>query len=192
MNSSCKLCSTAPETRQHFISECVFLKIESLDYIEKVLKDPALHYIHGSQVNNPEFLTQLTLDVSAVLEIEQCDQENWGLLKLQTREYINKIHHKRLTELKRLSIFWAKWDNEHHSNVWWKKKKKKKNPFTSVYRAHAHVKLHRTTVLRKVSGGDLLNNNNNDKSKASVLCLENGQNFQRSHDKHMIISCRNF
>ena len=90
-------------------------------------------------VNNPEFLTQLTLDVSAVLEIEQCDQENWGLLKLQTREYINKIHHKRLTELKRLSIFWAKWDSEHHSNVWWKKNNKKKKNISPVYIELTHT-----------------------------------------------------
>ena len=31
----------------------------------------------------------------------------------------------------------------------------------------------------------------NAKSKASVFGFENGQNLQRSHDNHMIISCRN-
>ena len=63
-------------------------------------------------MNDPEFLTQLTLDASAVMEIEQCDRDNWGLLELQTREYIYKIHHKRLSELKRLSVFWATYDNK--------------------------------------------------------------------------------
>ena len=32
----------------------------------------------------------------------------------------------------------------------------------------------------------------NVKSKASVLCFENGQNLQRIHDNHMIISRQNF
>ena len=61
--------------------------------------------IPSAQVQSPEFLTQLTLDASAVLDIEQCEKDIWGLLELQTREYISKIHHKRISELKRLSVF---------------------------------------------------------------------------------------
>ena len=38
VNSTCKLCSAAPETRQHFISECDFLEKERIDYIEKLQK----------------------------------------------------------------------------------------------------------------------------------------------------------
>ena len=105
VNSTCKLCSAAPETRQHFISECAFLQTERSSYTNKLLKNPALNHTHSSQMNDPEFLTQLTLDASAVIEIEQCDRDNWGLLELQTREYIHNIQHKRLSELKRLSVF---------------------------------------------------------------------------------------
>ena len=50
-------------------------------------------------------ITTLTLDASAVLVKEQFDLDTWGLLELQTREYIHKIQHKRLAELKRLSVF---------------------------------------------------------------------------------------
>ena len=103
VNSTCKLCSAAPETRQHFISECDFLEKERTDYIEKLQKLPVLINIPSAQVQSPEFLTQLTLDASAVLDIEQCEKDIWGLLELQTREYISKIHHKRISELKRLS-----------------------------------------------------------------------------------------
>ena len=110
VNSTCKLCSAAPETRQHFIS--AFLQTERSNYTDKLLKNPTLNYTHSSQMNDPEFLTQLTLDASAVIETEQCDRDNWGLLELQTREYIHKIHHKRLSELKRLSVFWATYDSK--------------------------------------------------------------------------------
>ena len=103
MNSTCKLCSAAPETRQHFISECDLLEKERTGYIEKLQKLQVL--IPSAQVQNPEFLTQLTLDASAVLDIEQCEKDIWGLLELQTREYISKIHHKRISELQRLSVF---------------------------------------------------------------------------------------
>ena len=105
VNSTCKLCSAAHETRQHFISECDFLEKERTDYIEKLQKLPVLINIPSAQVQNPEFLTQLTLDASAVLDIEQCEKDIWGLLELQTRENISKIHHKRISELKRLSVF---------------------------------------------------------------------------------------
>ena len=74
-------------------------------YSEKLLKNPVFQsaYIDRSLIKDPEFLTQLTLDASAVLDKEQFDNITWGLLELLTREYIHRIHHKRLAELKRLS-----------------------------------------------------------------------------------------
>ena len=42
VNPTCRLCSVAPENRQHFISECLFLNPERSDYIENLLKNPAL------------------------------------------------------------------------------------------------------------------------------------------------------
>ena len=89
----------------HFISECLFLNPERSDYIEKLLTNSALRFIPRPQIYDPEFLTQLTLDASAVLVKEQFDIDTWGLLEIQTREYIHKIHHRRLAELKRLSVF---------------------------------------------------------------------------------------
>ena len=105
VNPTCRLCKAEPETRQHFISECSFLNNERAAYSEKLLKNPVFQsaYIDRSLMKDPEFLTQLTLDASAVLDKEQFDKITWGLLELLTREYIHRIHHKRLAELKRLS-----------------------------------------------------------------------------------------
>ena len=68
-----------PETRQHFISECSFLDNERAAYSEKLLKNPVFQssYTDRSLVKNPEFLTQLTLDTSAVLDKEQFDDITW-------------------------------------------------------------------------------------------------------------------
>ena len=85
VNPTCRLCSVAPENRQHFISECSFLNPERSDYIEKLLRNPALRFIPRPQIYDPENLTQLTLDASAVLVKEQFDIDTWGLLELQTR-----------------------------------------------------------------------------------------------------------
>ena len=105
VNPTCRLCKADPETRQHFISKCSFLNNERAAYPEKLLKNPVFQsaYIDRSLIKDPEFLTQLTLDASAVLDKEQFDKITWGLLELLTREYIHRIHHKRLAELKRLS-----------------------------------------------------------------------------------------
>ncbi|MEW8547950.1 MAG: hypothetical protein AB2693_30965 [Candidatus Thiodiazotropha sp.] len=105
VNATCRLCSSAPETRQHFLSECTFFHAERQAYIDKLLSSAVLQSIPASKVHNTEFLTQLTLDASAVLEMEQVDKDTWGLLELYSREYIAKIHNKRLTVLKMMSDF---------------------------------------------------------------------------------------
>ena len=74
-------------------------------FIEKLLENPALQHIPSSQFQNPELVRQLTLDASVVLDKEKVDKDSWGLLELQTREFIHKIHHERLSELKRLAVF---------------------------------------------------------------------------------------
>ena len=51
------------------------------------------------------FLTQLTLDASVVLDKEKVDKDSLGLLELQSWEFIHKINHKRLSELKGLAVF---------------------------------------------------------------------------------------
>ena len=105
VDPTCRLCSVSPETRQHFVSECSFLNPERSAFIEKLLENPALQHIPSSQFQNPELVMQLTLDASVVLDKEKVDKDSWGLLELQTREFIHKIHHKRLSELKRLAVF---------------------------------------------------------------------------------------
>ena len=106
VNPTCRLCSVAPKNRQRFIGECLFLNPERSDYIlKKLLKYSALRFIPRPQIYDPEFLTRLTLDSSAVLYKERFDIDTWGMLELQTREYIHKIHHRRRAELKRLSVF---------------------------------------------------------------------------------------
>ena len=76
VNPTCRLCKAEPETRQHFISECSFLNNERAAYSEKLLKNPVFQsaYIDRSLIKDPEFLTQLTLDASAVLDKEQFDK----------------------------------------------------------------------------------------------------------------------
>ena len=105
VDQTCRLCLADPETRQHFVSECTFLNSERSVYIEKISENPALRDIPKSQLQNPEFLIRLTLDASVVLEKDHIDKDSWGLLELQTTEFIHKIHHKRLSELKRLEVF---------------------------------------------------------------------------------------
>ena len=96
VDPTCRLCSVSPETRQHFISECSFLSPERSAFIDKLLENPALQHIPSSQFQNSELVTQLTLDASVVLDKEKVDKDSLGLLELQTREFIHKIHHKRL------------------------------------------------------------------------------------------------
>ena len=42
VNPTCKLCSTAPESRQHFLSECSAFVIERQEFQEKVQNNPVL------------------------------------------------------------------------------------------------------------------------------------------------------
>ena len=45
-------------------------------------------------------MIQLTLDASVLLEWKNIESNTWGLLELQTREYLLKIHARRLAALK--------------------------------------------------------------------------------------------
>ena len=105
VSATCRLCSSSPETRQHFLIECSFLYTERSAYIDRLLNNAALQSTLASKIHTLEFLTQLTLDASAVLEMEQIDKDTLGLLELYTRGYISKIHNKRLTVLKIMSDF---------------------------------------------------------------------------------------
>ena len=59
---------------------CSFLHTERQNYIEKLHNNPAIQNTPNLELHNAEFLTQLTLDASAVLRKEQIDKDTWGLL----------------------------------------------------------------------------------------------------------------
>ena len=54
-------------------------------------------------LNIPENLTQLLLDASALLNTGCVQTDDLDLLELYTREYIYKIHKKRVAKLKQIS-----------------------------------------------------------------------------------------
>ena len=92
VNVTCKLCQSAPETRQHFIGECAEFKAESDSYKEKLAKSQILSRELILQLENPEILTQLTLDASVIIGTTKLDFEKLGSRELYTREYIYRIH----------------------------------------------------------------------------------------------------
>ena len=54
-------------------------------------------------MQTPEFLTQLVLDASMVLDPRDIHSEVLDILELQSREYVYKIHQRRITKLKLIS-----------------------------------------------------------------------------------------
>ena len=100
VNPTCKLCCRDPETRQHYVGGCAFFEAERSVYIEKLSTSPILSDDHISQLRNPELLTQLTLDVSRC--IENFDSEELGSFELYTREYLHRLHVKRVVALRKL------------------------------------------------------------------------------------------
>ena len=88
VNPTCKLCSVAPETRQHFISECEFLIVERKAYRDRLLASRVITDNQTAQLHDSKFLTKLTLDASMILNIENLGKERLGLLELYSRESI--------------------------------------------------------------------------------------------------------
>ena len=62
--------------------------------------NPVLSNVQTSQFLDPEFLTQLTLDASALINFGNINKAQLGSLELCTREYIHRIHVRRIRELK--------------------------------------------------------------------------------------------
>ena len=85
------------------MGECAFFKEERKLYIEKLKTSPILSDQYIQSLRNPEFLTQLTLDATVIPGLKECDSEGLGSLELCTREYIHKIHVRRIVALKRIS-----------------------------------------------------------------------------------------
>ena len=100
---TCKLCSAAPETRQHFLTECTSFLIERQELFEKIQNNPVLNEKVCGFLDNPASMTQLVLDSSALLENGSVQTDILDLLELHTREYIYKIHQRRVAKLKQIS-----------------------------------------------------------------------------------------
>ena len=106
VDPTCKLCLKSPETRQHFIAECPVFEYERQEFLGKVKTNTDLlnskNALDGN-LQNPETLTQLVLDASAVIETHKRQSEILDKIELHTREYIYKIHQKRIAKLKQIS-----------------------------------------------------------------------------------------
>ena len=85
------------------MGECAFFNEERKIYIEKLEASPILSDQHIQSIPNPEFLTQLILNLTVIPDLEECDSDGLGSLELCTREYIHKIHVRRIVALKRIS-----------------------------------------------------------------------------------------
>ena len=84
------------------MGECAFFEAERSVYIENLSTSPLLSDDHISRLKNPDLLTQLTLDVSRCIDIENFDSEELGSFELYTREYLNRLHLKRVVALRKL------------------------------------------------------------------------------------------
>ena len=106
VDPACKLCLKSPETRQHFIAECSVFEFERQEFLDKVKTNTDLFNLMNAlngNLQNPETLTQLVLDASAVIETQKRQSEILDIIELHTREYIYKIHQKRIAKLKQIS-----------------------------------------------------------------------------------------
>ena len=103
VDPTCKLCGMAPETRQHFISECSTFDSGRRDFVGKLQNNQILIDQVENCLHNPELLTQRVLDASAIARIETSWEEILDALELHSREYLYRIHQRRIAELKLLS-----------------------------------------------------------------------------------------
>ena len=99
VDATCKLCLAAPETRQHFVAECMAYSVKREKYTEKLRNNPALPDELKHDLLNPELFTQLTLDASSYVT----QREELENLELHSREYIDQIHRKRIVKLNQTS-----------------------------------------------------------------------------------------
>ena len=78
VDPTCKLCLKSPETRQHFIAECPVFEYERQEFSGKVKTNTdllnSMNALDGN-LQNPETLTQLVLDASAVIETQKRQSE---------------------------------------------------------------------------------------------------------------------
>ena len=83
MDPTCKLCSVAHETRQHFISECSVFESERQEILDKLRNNPVLSGKINGYIQTAELLTQFVLDASIVLDPRDTHSEILDTLELQ-------------------------------------------------------------------------------------------------------------
>ena len=100
MDPTCKLCTNAPETRQHFIAECTAFDSERRELTDKLTRNQLVSGVTSECIKKNKILTQLVLDASAVLGHNDPQSEALNTIELQSREFLYKIHQKRIAKLK--------------------------------------------------------------------------------------------
>ena len=89
VDPTCKLCRSAPETRQHFLVECQALRKERDKYLRQIERIADRLHI---DLSCPDTVTRLILDPSVYTE-SVLDITN---LEIQSRELIDILHRKHL------------------------------------------------------------------------------------------------
>ena len=84
------------------MGECAFFEAERSVYIVKLLRSLILWDNHISRLKNPDLLTQFSLDVSRCIDTENFDNEELVPFELYTREYLHRLHVKRVVALGKL------------------------------------------------------------------------------------------
>ena len=90
------------------LDNILFQNAQSLnakEFLDKLRNNPVLIGKVKDSIQTPELLTQLVLDASTVLNPWDIHAEILDILELQTREYVYKIHQRRIAKLKRISQF---------------------------------------------------------------------------------------
>ena len=98
VDPTCKLCSVAPETRQHFVAECSVYDIERNIFKQRMANYTALCI----DQQDPGNFTRLVLDHSAMVKPTVADECELTQEELYTTEYIHENHKMRVTKLKHI------------------------------------------------------------------------------------------
>ena len=101
VNPTCKLCCRDPSHVSILWVNVLSFRQEKCLHRE-MSTSPILSDDHISRLKNPDLLTQLTLDVSQCVDIENFDSEELGSFELYTREYIHRLHVKRVVASRKL------------------------------------------------------------------------------------------
>ena len=98
MDLTFKLCSAAPETRQHCVAECSMYEIE-----RNIFKLRMANYTAACiDEQDPDTFTRLVFDPPAMVNPTVADECELTQMELYTTEYLYEIHKKSVTKLKHI------------------------------------------------------------------------------------------